>query len=176
MAHNKAAIHRFLNITVLTLLFLLMFTSSAIYLAPHLGWRVDGLRSGSMAPYMNTGDMVVTRPVSAETVQVNDVIIFRSPDKQQYMISHRVIGIETSPLLAFHTKGDANASPDPFTVPAGDLVGKLAFHIPRLGYGVLFLQTQSGLFVSLVIPGMCLVVWCLKSLRSELAARGKHAV
>ncbi len=176
MARSKAAAVRVLKAAGISLLFLLMVSSFAIYMAPQFGWRVDGLRSGSMAPQLNTGDVVVTRPVSAETVQVNDIIVFRSLDKRQNLISHRVIGIETNPSLGFQTKGDANESPDPFTVPAGNLVGELAFHMPLIGYWILFLQTKSGLFASLVIPGMCLTVWCLKSLGYELAGKAKKTI
>ncbi len=173
MARNKSVAVRVLKAAGISLLFSLMVSSFAIYMAPHFGWRVDGLRSGSMAPQLKTGDMVVTRPVKAETVQVNDIIIFRSLDKRQNLISHRVIGIQANPSLAFQTKGDANESPDSFAVPAGNLVGELAFHAPLLGYGVLFSQTTSGLFVSLVIPGIFIALWCLKSLASELAGKAK---
>lgn len=169
-------IYRIGTISGIVLAIFLVLTSFAIYMAPHFGWRVDGLRSGSMAPLMNTGDMVVTRPVKPETVQVNDIIIFRSLDKRQNLIIHRVIGIGTGPPLTFQTKGDANENPDPFSVPAGNLVGELAFHAPVMGYGVLFLQTTSGFFASLVIPGVCLTVWCLKSLRRELAVKVKKSV
>ncbi|MDO8578832.1 MAG: signal peptidase I [Dehalococcoidales bacterium] len=173
MGRNKSAVFRVLKITGVSLMFLLMLSAFAIYMTPHFGWRVDGLRSGSMAPQLNTGDMVITRPAAVETVKINDIIIFRSLDKRQNLISHRVIGIETNPSLAFQTKGDANESPDPFTVPAGNLVGELAFHVPLLGYAVLFLQTTSGLFVFLVFPGIFIALWCLKSLAYELAGKIK---
>ena len=160
----------------LTLAGLIMLASFFVYMAPHFGWRVDGLRSGSMAPQLNTGDLVITRPASAESVQVNDVIVFRPVDKRANLISHRVISIETVPSLSFQTKGDANDSPDPFIVPAANLVGKTFFHLPLLGYAVLFVQTASGLIVFLVLPGILLMGWSLKTLGYELAGRARKAV
>lgn len=171
MVAKKSVLYGSLNIAGIALASLLMLASFSVYLAPHLGWRIDGLRSGSMAPQLNTGDMVITRPVVPEIVEVGDIIIFRSVDKRDNMISHRVIAIEHNSPLSFKTKGDANENADPFVVPAENLVGELAFHAPLLGYAVLFLQTTSGLMASLVIPGVIILAVCLKSLREELAAR-----
>jgi signal peptidase len=171
MARNLTAIVRWLNLAGIMLLSLLLLSGFIVYMAPHIGWRVDGLRSGSMVPQLNVGDVVVTRPVPSNTVAIGDIIIFHSVDKNKTMISHRVIGIETQPSLAFKTKGDANANADPFMVPAANLIGVLAFHAPFLGYAVLYLQTTSGLLVSLIIPGIIIIVLCLKSLRNELAGK-----
>lgn len=174
MAPKKTVIYRTLNIAGIALASLLVLASFSVYISPHFGWRVDGLRSGSMAPQLNTGDMVVTRPVLPEAVKVGDIIIFHSVDKRDYLLSHRVISIERNSPLSFRTKGDANETADPFVVPAGNLVGELAFHAPLLGYGVLFLQTKSGLMASLVIPGVIILAACLKSLRDELAGKTKR--
>ncbi|MEK7353810.1 MAG: signal peptidase I [Chloroflexota bacterium] len=171
MAVKKSRIYRLLTVTGIALASLLILASFAVYISPRIGWRVDGLRSGSMAPLLNTGDMVVTRPVVPEAVKVGDIIIFRSVDKRANLISHRVVNIERNSPLSFRTKGDANENPDPFVVPAENLVGELAFHAPLLGYAVLYLQTPMGLMASLVIPGVVIIAACLKSLRDELAAK-----
>ena len=170
MAANKSVICRLLTVTGIALASLLVIASFVVYMSPRLGWRVDGLRSGSMAPVLNTGDMVVTRPVAAEAVKVGDIIIFHSVDANN-MISHRVVSIEINSPLSFRTKGDANENPDPFVVPAGNLVGEIAFHAPLLGYAVLGLQTPMGLMASLVIPGVVIIAACLKSVRDELAKK-----
>jgi len=173
MAAKKYGSSRFLTVTGIALASLLVLASFAVYVSPRFGWRVDGLRSGSMAPLLNTGDMVVTRPVVPEAVKVGDIIIFRSVDKRANLISHRVIAVEHNSPLSFRTKGDANENPDPFVVPAANLVGELAFHASLLGYAVLFLQTKSGLLASLVIPGVVIIAACLKSLRDELAQKAR---
>ena len=171
MAAEKTRIHRTLNIAGITLLCLLMLAGFSVYLAPHVGWRIDDLRSGSMAPNINVGDLVVTRPVRPEAVTVGDVIIFHSPDKANNLISHRVVEVETNPSLSFKTKGDANDAIDPFVTPAGKLVGELAFHVPLLGYPVLLLQTTSGFIVSLLVPGLVIISLCLTNLRVELVKK-----
>jgi signal peptidase I len=168
MAVNKT-VAQCLRIAAVSLLLTLMLAGFVVYSAPHFGWRVDGLRSGSMSPLLNQGDMVVTRPVEAQNVSLGDVIVFHSVDGPEYLMCHRVTEIETSPSLTFKTRGDANASADPFTVPAKNLVGELAFSIPFLGYPVLFLKTGAGLVFSLIIPGAVIIAICLKSLKTEMA-------
>lgn len=173
MARNNY--YKVLTAVGLSFACLVMAVSFSIYAAPHIGWRVNGLRSGSMAPALNTGDMVVTAPVLPETLKVNDIVVFHTPNTMTNLICHRVLSIMEAPELTFQTKGDANKNPDPFLVPATDLVGKLAFHIPLLGYAVQFLQTKSGLIIFLVFPGVILTAWCLRRLKSEIAGM-KNAV
>ncbi len=171
MATKKARIRGLLNIISLPPLCLLMLAGLSVYLSPHLGWRVDGLRSGSMAPQLMVGDLVVTRPVEPEAVAVGDIITFHHRGPADSLISHRVIGIQENSPLAFQTKGDANETPDPFITPARELVGRVAFHFPFLGYAVLSLNTVLGLLVALVVPGLVIIGLCLKSLRYELARK-----
>jgi signal peptidase I len=176
MAVKKAFISRAFNITAILVLFLIMMAGFTVYAAPHTGWRIDDLRSGSMSPLLKTGDLVVTRPVQAGEVSVGDIIVVRSVQGPDYLLCHRVTGIEKSPSIVFKTKGDANTSADPFTVPAGNLVGEMAFSIPGAGYLVRFLQTRAGLVFSLVIPGLAIIAICLRSLKTELKASAKKRI
>ena len=166
----RRAISGSLTSAGLAVLCLCMLASFSVYLTPRLGWRVDGLRSGSMSPEMNTGDLVITRPLPPQRVSVGDIIVFRAPGNSIDYISHRVIGITETPL-SFTTKGDANATPDPFTTPARDVFGIVAFHLPLLGYAVLFLQTELGLVAGLVLPGAAVALICLRGIRDEIVKK-----
>lgn len=141
----------------LTILVLLMIAAVFTYLAPHFGWRVDTLSSGSMEPQLKVGSLVVTQPVAPETVVVGDIITLRTATVAESPITHRVIGIQSNPSLHFTTKGDANSSRDPFDVPARNLVGKVCFHVPYLGYVVEFIKTPWGFVLALVIPSLTIV-------------------
>lgn len=172
MVLKKAKFSLIITITSIFLLCLLMLAGLSIYLLPHFGWRIDGLRSGSMEPQLMTGDLVVTRPVEPDEVVVGDIITFRYNGEVETLVSHRVIDIEQDSPLVFRTKGDANEAPDSFVTLAKDLVGRVSFHFPLLGYAVLFLKTVTGLMVSLVIPGLVIVCICLNSIRGELVKKG----
>ena len=138
------------------------------YLAPHLGWRVDAVLSGSMEPRLKVGSLVVTRPVEPEAIALGDIIIFRRTTVGENLICHRVIGIEESSPLYFKTKGDANDDPDPFIVPAQNVVGKIYLHVPFLGYGTQFLKTPFGFLLALLIPGLIIIMMDVKNIRRLL--------
>ncbi len=141
----------------LTIAVLIMAVAVFTYVGPHLGWRVDAVLSGSMEPELMTGSLVVTRSVEPEAVVVGDIITFRPTNNGENLITHRVIGIGQSSSLYFETKGDANEDPDPFTVPARNLVGKISFHAPYWGYATEFLKTPFGFLFAVVIPGSILI-------------------
>ena len=156
-----------------TIMVLLMAVAVFIYLAPHFDWRVNAVLSGSMEPELQVGSLVVTRPVAPETVVVGDIITFRPVSVDEHMITHRVIGIGQSSSLYFETKGDAADKPDPFSVPAQNLIGKVCFHAPHWGYFTEFLKTPFGFLFAVVIPGIVFIVMYVGSVWRILANGSK---
>jgi signal peptidase len=141
----------------LAVIILLMAAAALTFLAPHFGWRVDTVSSGSMEPQLKVGGVVVTRPVEAEDIKAGDIITFHSPLSEE-LTSHRVIAVEEGSSFYFQTKGDANEDVDPFVVPAQNVVGKICFHVPYLGYATQFVKTPLGLLLTLCLPGLVIVV------------------
>jgi len=154
------------------LVILLMVAAVLIYFAPHLGWRVDAVISGSMGPDLKVGSVVVICPVEPEAIAMGDIIAFHPMGVDETLISHRVIGIEEGSPLYFRTKGDANEDTDPSVVPAQNVVGKICFHIPFFGYIVQFLKSPTGFALALVIPGVIIIAMYVRSIRRALT-RGK---
>ena len=152
---------------------LLMVVAAFTYLAPHFGWRVDAVLSGSMEPELKIGSIVVVRPVQPETVAVGDIITFFPPGVDETMITHRVVGVEQASPLYFKTKGDANGDPDSFTVPARNLVGRVCFHAPYWGYATEFLKTPLGFLFAVVIPGSILITMYIISMWQAITKDGK---
>ncbi|MFC2022193.1 signal peptidase I [Chloroflexota bacterium] len=157
-----------------TSVILLMAAAVLIYLAPHLGWRVDAVLSGSMEPQLKVGSLVVTRPVGPETIVVGDIIIFRPTTVNENLVSHRVISIGHSSSLYFRTKGDASAAPDPFTVPARKLVGRICLLVPYVGYAAEFLKTPFGFVLGLVVPALIIIVVYVRSIWRALSKDRKQ--
>ncbi len=149
---------------------LLMTAALLTYIGPHLGWRVDVLCSGSMEPQLKVGDLVVTRPVEPEAIVMGDIITFYPTDIHENLLTHRVIDIEKNSPLSFKTKGDASDIADPFTVPARNLVGRICFRTPYLGYVARFLKTPTGFTFGLVLPGLAIVVMCIVNIQRTLAS------
>lgn len=88
--------------------------------------------TGSMKPLINPGDMVVINTENINSIIVGDIIEFKVDDKS---VVHRVIEIVyRDGNKRYITKGDANKKEDAFIVTNEQLVGKLIFNIPYIGY------------------------------------------
>ncbi len=146
------------------LVIVLMIAAVLTYLAPHLGWRVDAVASGSMEPCLKVGSLVVTRPVNPEAIIVGDIITFKPPPIGATTITHRVVSIGEASPLYFITKGDANGRHDPFSVPARNVVGKICFHVPYMGYVTEFLKTPWGFLLGLAIPALIVIAMYVRSI------------
>ncbi len=139
------------------MLILLMGIVVLMFLAPRFGWRVDAVLSGSMEPYLRSGGIAVTRPVFPSDIRSGDIITFYSPLTGE-LTSHRVIEAISGGREVVRTKGDANEDPDPYRVPAGNIVGRVCFRVPYIGYAAMFVKTPLGLVVTLVVPGLTVII------------------
>ena len=160
----------------LTVVVLFMAAAVFIYLAPHIGWQVNAVISGSMEPELKVGSLVVACPVEPDEVRIGDIITFRPVSVGEDLITHRVIGMGYSSSLYFETKGDAADRPDPFTVPAQNLVGKICFHVPYWGYFTEFLKTPVGFVGAIVIPGLAVITIYIWSVWRELTRNSKDRI
>lgn len=122
--------------------------------------------SGSMEPAVGTGDVIFVREVPPEDVERGDVITFRERSGSSTMYTtHRVVEVtQRDGELHFRTKGDANDDPDAELVAAGEVVGRMAFRVPYVGYFVAFARSRLGVLLFMVVPGLLLLVTELKGL------------
>ncbi|MDA0185657.1 hypothetical protein OJ997_35460, partial [Solirubrobacter phytolaccae] len=104
--------------------------------------------SASMAPTINTGDVVVLKQLDAPAA-VGQVVMVRVPDEARArygyppVVIHRVVSI--SPDGQVTTKGDAKKEIDPFTVPRTAIETRVLTHIPAAGQVFGFLGSTLGL-------------------------------
>jgi signal peptidase len=114
--------------------------------------------SGSMSPSINAGDVVVTQEQSSSSIITGDIITFQESNNQNKLVTHRVVNIsERNNTLFFETKGDANQGKDQQLVSENELVGKVIFTIPYLGYLPNFVKSPTGFLLLIVIPGILLI-------------------
>jgi signal peptidase len=160
------------------LIVLLIIIAAFVFLAPLFGWRVDAVFTGSMEPALRVGSVVITGPVKADEISVGDIVTFYDPETKN-LTSHRVTAVHGSPSLFFQTKGDANEDIDMVAVPAANVVGRVCFHIPRLGYVTQFVKTRLGLVLTLCLPGLIVILLEMRNiwrvLHGDLSA-GKHVM
>jgi signal peptidase I len=107
------------------------------------GWRVAPVRSGSMAPAIPAGALVLSRPEPAQNVRPGWVITFHRPGDRA-VVTHRVARVLAGgrrPVV--ETRGDANATVDPWRVRlVGGRVWRAWVVVPALGRVLLVLRTR----------------------------------
>lgn len=117
--------------------------------------------TGSMAPSINTGDVIFTTPVSRKTPVIGDVIAYQAKrfnGDSVAVFSHRIVGGDMD--SGFIVKGDSNKTPDTQRPTRGDILGVVIFVIPYIGN----LLTPKALF--LLVPcifGFWLILDAMKN-------------
>jgi signal peptidase len=115
------------------------------------------VRSGSMSPTIPTGSIVFYRKIDAAKVKVGDVIVFDKPGQTNEKVTHRVykVGQNSTGRYAI-TKGDANGTPDDWQVPLAGTGWVSMFHVPSVGYALVYLQSTLARLLLLVVPAILL--------------------
>jgi len=117
------------------------------------------VQSDSMSPAIGAGSVVYVNDVSPADISQGDVITYRSVASDSNRVTHRVVGVvEENDERRFRTKGDANEDPDPELVSSSQIVGRVSFHVPYVGYVVSFAGTQIGLVALVIVPAVTLVL------------------
>ena len=116
-----------------------------IALGPHLfDYRTSTMLTGSMAPGINPGDMVVTMPRPTADLQVGDVISYQIPVEDHRVETHRVATVEhlADGTTAITTKGDANENVDPWVaIISTDTVYEVQTVVPEVGTAIRVLRS-----------------------------------
>lgn len=114
------------------------------------------VQSGSMEPSISTGSIVMVAP--KDTYMIGDIITFKNVADAKAPITHRVADIRVEQgKQTYLTKGDANNAPDAREVSPSEVLGKVLFHVPYLGYGVGAAKTPYGFSVLIILPAAILI-------------------
>ena len=170
-AHTGAAMTRgwlgaTLGVLVLALLLPLTIFLVATWL---LGWQLQGVQTGSMSPTFAVGSLLVVAQVDPADVEPGMAITFEDPAAAGKLVTHRVVSLAPGAAsLAFITKGDANATPDPQPVPARLVRGRVLWSVSQLGTVLDWLQWPRSFLLLVLLPA-ALLAW------SEWQSRRKPA-
>lgn len=139
-----------LAFTVVTALFFL------VTLIPIEGnIQIKTVISGSMEPAIKTGSVVVIKP--KKEYSAGEVITFISGSGS--LTTHRIIAREEKEgVVFFRTKGDANDVSDGREISESEVVGRVVFSIPYLGYVTNFSQTPNARPVILIFIFILLMI------------------
>jgi signal peptidase I len=133
-----------LNITAVGLLTGALALGVADLVGPQVGFYPMVVVSGSMAPALPVGSLVIVERTQLENLVPGEIVTVRL--KSGDLLTHRlgrVVGTSDGPALVL--KGDANDAADPLPVPASSLVGQVAFSAPGIGFAFWVLRQPIGL-------------------------------
>lgn len=104
-----------------------------------VGLRTDVVMSGSMAPGIEPGDVVISVPTAVRDLRPGMTISFTDPADPGRNLIHRFIARAADG--SFQTRGDANSEPDSVLVPAALIHGQSRIRIPAVGLPAYWART-----------------------------------
>jgi len=112
-----------------------------------LGYEVYNVISGSMAPAIPEGSLVMVRRVDESEIREGDVIAF---GKDGSVVTHRVIRVDDE-AREFITKGDANEEQDMHPVAFVSMIGRVERSFPYVGGICAQLTSVEGKLYALAV-------------------------
>ena len=152
-----------------------VFACGLIFLIVSPHYSANIVRSESMVPVLQMGDVVVMGPVSGiEQIKPGMIISFMHDEQ---LIAHEVVSVQGD---AIQTKGRALEDVDPWLVSISEVQGAYLFRVPYLGYLSKFVRTPLGWGLLVILPAALLIgylVWdlVLRTPKERGAPTGRKA-
>lgn len=125
------------------------------------------VQSGSMEPAIKMGGIVMVKP--ADDYKIGDVISFGEVTRTKSPTTHRIYDIRVADGKPYYiTKGDANEEPDQKEISKGEIIGKVLFSIPYVGYAVDFVKKPIGFALIILVPAAVIIGDEIKNIVEEI--------
>ncbi|MFA6106618.1 MAG: signal peptidase I [Patescibacteria group bacterium] len=129
-------------------------------------FKVMVVQSGSMEPAIHTGSIVVAKPIAE--YKKGDVITFGKTGVKD-TVTHRIDEIkEVNGVKSYVTKGDANNAPDLGETAQSEIIGKVLFSVPYLGYAVDTAKKPFGFMLIIIVPAVIIIYDELRKIKDEV--------
>jgi signal peptidase len=107
----------------------------------HEGYRLYVVKTGSMSPTYDAGDVVIDKPASAG-YRPGDVLTFQISAAGD-LVTHRLTHLDKAGQV--HTKGDNNKTADSWSLRPEQVRGVVDGHVANLGYLIVFMRQPAGI-------------------------------
>ena len=108
--------------------------------------------TSSMYPIIKPGSLLLIKPADPQAISVGDIIELHAPWANGTLYAHEVVHIYVrNGTIYFRTRGVNNPVDDPGLVPGSDLVGIVEYHIPYLGYPVIYGRVTAAFLMVLIM-------------------------
>jgi len=130
-------------------------------------YKIMVVQSGSMAPAIKMGSIVAVKP--ADDYKIGDVITFGPYTRTKAPTSHRIYDIKViDGQPVYITKGDANNAPDAREITKRDVLGKVLFSVPYVGFAVDFAKKPIGFALIIIVPAAIIIGDEIKKIYEEV--------
>jgi len=118
------------------LLFVVLIGVLVIVVPMLTGSQALTVLTGSMRPTYPEGTLVIVKPTDPNELRIGDPITYQKESGVATFVTHRIISVSrsTDGTTSFITQGDNNPSPDPEPVREVQVVGKVWYSLPWIGY------------------------------------------
>lgn len=154
---------QYLSQTIYALVIIAILAIAALFLVSLVpipgNVEVKIVQSGSMEPSIMTGAIVVIKPESSYSV--GEVVTFGKDTKKDVPTTHRIVLAKTDAAsggMVFTTKGDNNEDVDPNPLYEKDIIGKVIFDMPYVGYILDFAKKPIGFSLLIAIPAGLIIL------------------
>ena len=144
------------------------------------GYSMFRVVTGSMEPTISTGSLLLCKNTKIENIEVNDIVCYKTKVAEIHgsIVTHRVVNKQKDDNgnVYLETRGDANASSDPYYVDSWDLIGKVQWYSGEHNFMndiLAFISSKMGFLVCVALPvllvaGM-IMQSAVKNLKEDLA-------
>lgn len=142
----KLAINIFLWVLCVALVSLVV---AAVVVPKVIGGVPLTVLTGSMQPVLRPGDLVVVKPVAADSLRPGDVVTFQPVSNDPTVITHRIVSrsVTNAGVSGFTTRGDANGVDDE-PIKADQVRGKVLYSLPKVGFIAKFIQSDRDTIIT----------------------------
>lgn len=154
---------KIISIIVLCLLAIPIILLLYLVLSPD--YMVLIVKSESMKPTFNMGDVIVLRTYEDGEIEPGQIIAF---DVQGNTVTHRAVAVDGGVIT---TRGDAVEDVDPWGLNSANVRGTYVFKIPYLGYIAKFFRSKAGAMLLIAAASLFLIGLVISELFSSRRAR-----
>lgn len=142
---------KFIGLLIITFI---VITVVITYIPPFNQYNVFAVQTDSMDPVIEPGDIVLTRQINPENIEVGDIMAFNvdiTGDGVDDVVVHYINEINSfNGELIFKTKPHVSELQDRWTIEEADLIGVYQYQINGLGKILLFAQSWVGRLIILL--------------------------
>lgn len=169
---STARTSRVIARTLVTITVLIATAIAALMLVPSLlGFDRYVITGGSMSGTFERGTVVYERQVPIADLEVGDIITYVPPQDSgiHEPVTHRILSISDDPAVeggrVLRTKGDANASADPWTFTLASAVQpRVEGWIPGIGWIFIVLAMPGIRMLAIGVPAAIIAALFLRDL------------